>query len=412
MNLNMLGNELKDSAKQSLQGLGSLNSSQEGNRTSVPDTAPRTFKRISYQKIKSSELNDYPIDNIEEMEQLLLQYGLLNPLNVNYIEDNDIYELESGDRRLHALQNLFQRYENIDGVEDTVEYKLYCKNIHPLYVNGIDCMVEKGDTDRDSVRARIIVHNESVRPFDALRTAEKINELAEIYTRQNKNLPKEQRFNVNQRIADDLKGKYTVRQIIRYKNFDSLIDELKEVVINHGMSISEISTYHTLAPDEQSLLAHYIKQYHIPGEKLTLPSIDEIRDMVDWTTESNSSSESPSDIHANNDTTADESMPYSYESKEETTSDLPIENEDFEELKKKAAKKLKESKDKKDDKIKSTALAIQKKTKQLERDFYNYVTDSDQIELDLSSFVKELESSIETLSNLKESVAKYERGDE
>mgnify|MGYP004521668517 CR=1 FL=1 len=66
-----LGNDLKDSAKQSLQGLGSLNLSQEGNRTSVPDTAPRTFKRISYQKIKSSELNDYPIDNIEEMEQLL-----------------------------------------------------------------------------------------------------------------------------------------------------------------------------------------------------------------------------------------------------------------------------------------------------------------------------------------------------
>lgn len=397
MNLNMLGNELKDSAKQSLQGLGSLNLSQEGNRTSVPDTAPRTFKRISYQKIKSSELNDYPIDNIEEMEQLLLQYGLLNPLNVNYIEDNDIYELESGDRRLHALQNLFQRYENIDGVEDTVEYKLYCKNIHPLYVNGIDCMVEKGDTDRDSVRARIIVHNESVRPFDALRTAEKINELAEIYTRQNKNLPKEQRFNVNQRIADDLKGKYTVRQIIRYKNFDSLIDELKEVVINHGMSISEISTYHTLAPDEQSLLAHYIKQYHIPGEKLTLPSIDEIRNMVDWTTESNSSSESPSDIHANN------------ESKEETTSDLPVENEDFEELKKKAAKKLKENKDKKNDKIQSTALAIQKKTKQLERDFYNYLTDSEQIELDLSTFIKDLETSIETLSNLKESVTKYER---
>ena len=397
-----LGNDLKDSAKQSLQGLGSLNLSQEGNRTSVPDTAPRTFKRISYQKIKSSELNDYPIDNIEEMEQLLLQYGLLNPLNVNYIEDNDIYELESGDRRLHALQNLFQRYENIDGVEDTVEYKLYCKNIHPLYVNGIDCMVEKGDTDRDSVRARIIVHNESVRPFDALRTAEKINELAEIYTRQNKNLPKEQRFNVNQRIADDLKGKYTVRQIIRYKNFDSLIDELKEVVINHGMSISEISTYHTLTVDEQALLAHYIKQYHIPGEKLTLPSIEEIRDMVDWTTESNNSSEkSSSDIQPDNDNAGS--------IKEETTSDFSAENEDFEEMKKKAAKKLKENKDNENDKIQSTALAIQKKTKQLERDFYNYLTDSEQIELDLSTFIKELETSIETLSNLKESVTKYER---
>ena len=89
--------------------------------------------------------------------------------------------------------------------------------------------------------------------------------------------------------------------------------------------------------------------------------------------------------------------------------EVDFENEDFEELKKKAAKKLKESKDKKDDKIQSTALAIQKKTKQLERDFYNYLTDSEQIELDLSTFIKELETSIETLSNLKESVTKYER---
>ena len=72
-------------------------------------------------------------------------------------------------------------------------------------------------------------------------------------------------------------------------------------------------------------------------------------------------------------------------------------------------KKLKENKDKENDKIQSTALAIQKKTKQLERDFYNYLTDSEQIELDLSTFIKELETSIETLSNLKESVTKYER---
>ena len=32
-----------------------------------------------------------------------------------------------------------------------------------LIMETADCMVEKGDTDRDSVRARIIVHNESVR---------------------------------------------------------------------------------------------------------------------------------------------------------------------------------------------------------------------------------------------------------
>ncbi len=43
MNLNMLGNDLKDSAKQSLQGLGSLNLYQEVIITSVHDTADRTF---------------------------------------------------------------------------------------------------------------------------------------------------------------------------------------------------------------------------------------------------------------------------------------------------------------------------------------------------------------------------------
>lgn len=408
MNLNMFGNDLKNSAKQSLQGLGSLNLSAEESHSTASDTTPRNFKRISYQKIRSSELNDYPINNIDEMEKLLLQYGLLTPLNVYYIEDNDIYELESGDRRFHALKNLFQQYENdADANKDTVEYKLYMKNVHLLYVNGIDCMVEKGETDRDSVRARIIVHNESVRPFDALRTAEKINELAEIYSRQNKNLPKEQRFNVNQRIADDLKGKYTVRQIIRYKNFDSLIDELKEVVINHGMSISEISTYHSLSENEQSLLAHYIKQYHIPGEKLDLPSIDEIREQATWTTDSGDSS----NIQVHNDDNDFNPVPVS-SNNEEDKQTSPVENENLEEMKKNAVKKLKESKDKKDDKIQSTALAIQKKTKQLERDFYNYVSDSDQIDLDITSFVKELDATIETLASIKYSVSKYEEGKE
>ena len=50
-----------------------------------------------------------------------------------------------------------------------------------------------------------------------------------------------------------------------------------------------------------------------------------------------------------------------------------------------------------------------RKRNSLKEIFYNYLTDSEQIELDLSTFIKELETSIETLSNLKESVTKYER---
>ena len=371
---------------------------------------PRSAKRILYTKIYSSPLNDYPIENLEETEDLLLLHGLLEPLSVNYDVDQDLYELESGDRRFHALKNLFERFENEFCTETDTLKQLYQKNLHGLYVNGIYCMVENGDRDRDSVRTRIIVHNETARPFDAMRTASKINELSEIYTRQNASKPKSERINVNEKIAELLKGRYTVRQIIRYKNFDSLIEELKNVIINHEMSIAEISKYHSLSEEEQSVLAKYIEEYHIKGTKLELPSIEEIKESVE-----NTISDEVTSCHLTESKEAeeqDEFIPSSPLADNQETQKIAVQNNpplpeqqknDLDSLKINAVKKLQETKSKKDTKINDAVDAITKKSKQLEKAVLSYITEEDStiLQLDVDNILSGIDSAIELLNSIK-----------
>lgn len=363
---------------------------------------PRSYKRISYKKIKSSPLNDYPIEELEEMENLLLKYGLLEPFSVHYDEDKDLYMLESGDRRFHALNNLFQRFENTDETASSIDIDLYQNNLHSLYVDGIYCMVENGPHDDDSVKARIIVHNETNRPFDILRTASKINELSEIYFRQNEKLPNGQKINVNEKIAAELKGRYTVRQIIRYKNFDKLIDELKNIVIEHNMSISEISTYHTLTEQEQEVLAEYISQYHIPGTKMELPSREELREIVSSALTENTKEYTPPVESAGEEKVPDTDLsvaPINGHQPDQQSEPEPI--PDVDTLKANAVKKIQEVKSKKDSKINDAAQSIDKKAQQLEKAVFSYIADETEIDLDLENLVRELTSAIQTLTSIK-----------
>lgn len=363
---------------------------------------PRSYKRISYKKIKSSPLNDYPIEELEEMENLLLKYGLLEPFSVHYDEDKDLYMLESGDRRFHALNNLFQRFENTDETASSIDIDLYQNNLHSLYVDGIYCMVENGPHDDDSVKARIIVHNETNRPFDILRTASKINELSEIYFRQNEKLPNGQKINVNEKIAAELKGRYTVRQIIRYKNFDKLIDELKNIVIEHNMSISEISTYHTLTEQEQEVLAGYISQYHIPGTKMELPSREELREIVSSALTENTKEYTPPVESAGEEKVPDTDLsvaPINGHQPDQQSEPEPI--PDVDTLKANAVKKIQEVKSKKDSKINDAAQSIDKKAQQLEKAVFSYIADETEIDLDLENLVRELTSAIQTLTSIK-----------
>ena len=307
----------------------------------------RTYKEISFQKLKSSPLNDYPIIAVEEMENLILAYGLLEPLNVIYVEEEDTYEIESGDRRFHALQNLYQKYER-ENLE--IDRELYESNVHLLFIKGIPCMVENSSSSEDDRRARIIIHNESNRPFDPIRTSARLAELATIYTKQNSDLPpNSKKINVNERIAQELNGRYSVRQIIRYKNFDALTDNLKDVAVKYELNLSAISNYHSLNDFEQSVLAKYIDECYSAGKRIDLPTIAEIKDIVNDTMSLSEEQESSSDT-------------MSLDKEQESSSDT-----DLNLLKDRAAKKILEHKDKKENKVKDTLADLLKKTSILEK---------------------------------------------
>lgn len=320
----------------------------------------RTYKEISFHKLKSSPLNDYPIIAVEEMENLILAYGLLEPLNVIYVEEEDKFEIESGDRRFHALQNLYQKYER-ENLE--IDRELYESNVHLLFVKGIPCMVESSFSSEDDRRARIIIHNESNRPFDPIRTSARLAELATIYTKQNSDLPpNSKKININERIAQELNGRYSVRQIIRYKNFDALTDNLKDVAVKYELNLSAISNYHSLNDFEQSVLAKYIDECYSAGKRIDLPTIAEIKDIVNDTMSLSKEQENSSDTMSLDKEQESSSDTMSLDKEQESNSDA-----DLNLLKNRAAKKILEHKDKKENKVKDTLADLLKKTSILEK---------------------------------------------
>lgn len=379
------------------------------NAESASVDEPRTLKRINIKRLRSSRLNDYPIEKIEELENLLLSYGLLESLSVNYKEEEDVYEIESGDRRFHALKNIFSRYESGNDIDPQYEElrELYEKNLRNLYVSGIPCMVENRDLDDSSVRSRIIIHNETSRPFDPLRTAKNLSELAQYYKEENRSLPRSARSNVNERIARELNGRYSVREIIRLKNFDKLIEPLKNAAIENNISIIELSKYHTLSVQEQEVLVHYIEGCEKSGKGvLELPGIEELRSTINETyTEIENENVPPfapspsAVIKTAGEEEGDTKSEGLTESKEQKA--LSSDNR-LDALKTNAAQKIMESTSKKSNKIIKTVNSIKKQSSSLENAIRTYLQESDgDTEINMEILMDDINELVEQLNLIK-----------
>lgn len=362
---------------------------------------PRTMKRINIKRLRSSSLNDYPIEKIGELENLLLSYGLLESLSVNYKEEEDVYEIESGDRRFHALKNIFSRYESGNDIDPQYEglRELYEKNLRNLYVNGIPCMIENRDLDDASVRSRIIIHNETSRPFDPLRTAKNLSELAQYYKEENRSLPRSARSNVNERIARELNGRYSVREIIRLKNFDKLIEPLKNAAIENNISIIELSKYHTLTVQEQEVLVHYIEGCDKSGKGvIELPSIEELQNTVNETyLEIEKGSDPP--LTPSPEEGGDAKPKGTAESQEPKTASS---DNRLDALKTNAAQKIMESTSKKSNKIQKTVHSIKKQSGLLENAIRTYLQEPDgDTEINMESLMDDINELVEKLNLIK-----------
>lgn len=227
-------------------------------KENIPKTdASNLFRVINIprKKIHRSEKNDWAITQIEKLEWSLLHFGLLEALSVHYDPDMDMYEIESGERRFTALNNLIDRFS--DHIPDnSEEYIYYKRNIEQYALNGIPCKIEE-DSDPIAAEIRLNIANIEKRPDDPLFLAKKVNDLAKLYAKLNAMLPEEERFSINEKIAEDLGiGK---RQVIRNKQFGGLEQDLQDALAETA-GINEGSRYHILSPEAQKKLAKDIQE--------------------------------------------------------------------------------------------------------------------------------------------------------
>ena len=214
------------------------------------------IKNIHIDKIRTNPKNDYPMVLIDRLAQTILVFGLIEPLEV-IPESDGYYKLESGERRLTAIKSLINQYSDYtpNGSETDQSYDYYRQNIYQFEINGVPCVVASHHTDELWSQIRLNIANLEKRPDDPIFLAQKTKEMADLYGQLNEQLPKNLRFNVNEKLAEDMS--MSTRQIIRNKQFGSLKPELQEK-LSSITGINEGAKYHVLDADEQKYLSEII----------------------------------------------------------------------------------------------------------------------------------------------------------
>lgn len=236
------------------------------------------FVLLPKDSIRRNEKNDFPIVEIERLEQSILTFGLLEQLTVYFDEKEEIYVLESGERRFRAICNLIDRFRDM-APNDSADYKNYKEHVEPFDLNGIPCKVET-NTDPLYSEARLIIANIEKRPEDPLFKAKKTTELAELYKKINEKLPPNERISINLQLQEDLG--LGPRQVIRNKQFGGLDPSLQDALIS-TVGVNEGAKFHKLTTEEQQFLAKEIE------EKGSVPDVETAKKMYhnQTTTEEN-----------------------------------------------------------------------------------------------------------------------------
>ncbi len=249
-----------------------------------PKSLLDAYKIIPRNKIRPNKRNNYPLNEMEKLETYILEYGLIEDIVVVYFEDEDIYIIESGHRRTTALDNLINRYKDWNGPSDDAKYILYTKNVK-VYEKGYVCKVIDRITDiidydttdselTDSIidsEIRLILANEGSRTITPAVKAANVQRLAELLERKNNGKPRSEMININEKIASELG--ISTRQVIKYKQVDNLIPELKQLFDTEKITLSDASSFSKLSPEIQI----NIYQAILSGQKMSSQKIDELK---------------------------------------------------------------------------------------------------------------------------------------
>lgn len=230
---------------------------------------PFNFKRIPREKIIFNENNDFSMENIEELANSLLKNGLEHNLTGHYDDDRDLYILESGERRIRALDLLNSKYGSLTRINELPEseqenFILFRSNILPLLTEGIPFKVNSFSKEHndengnrlDEIRSELRKYatNLDVRQFTPKERSEYISKVKKLLEEEASLLGK------NKVTKDEIADAIGIsrRQLHKYELLDSLIPRFKELFENKKLRIEAVSTLSGLTEEEQQDICNRI----------------------------------------------------------------------------------------------------------------------------------------------------------
>ena len=230
---------------------------------------PFNFKRIPREKIVFNENNDFSMENIEELANSLLKNGLEHNLTGHYDDDRDLYILESGERRIRALDLLNSKFGSVTRINELPEseqenFVLFRSNILPLLTEGIPFKVNSFSKEHndengnrlDEIRSELRKYatNLDVRQFTPKERSEYISKVKKLLEEEASLLGK------NKVTKDEIADAIGIsrRQLHKYELLDSLIPKFKELFENKKLRIEAVSTLSGLTEEEQQAICNRI----------------------------------------------------------------------------------------------------------------------------------------------------------
>ena len=230
---------------------------------------PFNFKRIPREKIIFNENNDFSMENIEELANSLLKNGLEHNLTGHYDDDRDLYILESGERRIRALDLLNSKFGSVTRINELPEseqenFILFRSNILPLLTEGIPFKVNSFSKEHndengnrlDEIRSELRKYatNLDVRQFTPKERSEYISKVKKLLEEEASLLGK------NKVTKDEIADAIGIsrRQLHKYELLDSLIPRFKELFENKKLRIEVASSLSGLTEEEQQDICNRI----------------------------------------------------------------------------------------------------------------------------------------------------------
>lgn len=197
---------------------------------------------IDYKKIKPSNLNKYPIENIERLAESIKKWGLIHNLLLAKIDDSEHqehqYEIIAGERRYTAIGYLLE-------------------NGDETFKNGIRSRVIDNYDDIDK-EIMLIEANEEVRDDDPVRRRQMIQRLEELYIAR-----AEKNGTPTNTISKDISSQIGIgeRQVQRYRAVNTLIPELTEAFDKGNVNLEKAASLSKLSEDAQKIIANLLGEF-------------------------------------------------------------------------------------------------------------------------------------------------------